>query len=136
MKSPQDLADVIGRFGCCAFTTLWALGIEPKTDYEAVAMIGRAIESGSCDDECTVQWFKFVKQFTGRETKVEFLSINKLSDLNNKKSICNRYPVRFDYNGKSHWVGVENGKVVFNSLKHSVCVEKGKPVTARIITLS
>jgi hypothetical protein len=39
-------------------------------------------------------------------------------------------------NGKySHWVVVENGKVVFNSLQYSNCVEKGKPTEARIIKI-
>ena len=34
-----------------------------------------------------------------------------------------------------HWVGVEEGKVVFNSLTYSRCLEEGKPTECRIIKL-
>ena len=43
--------------------------------------------------------------------------------------------MRYDYKGKSHWVGVENGKIAFNSLIKSVCVEKGVPTQARILNI-
>ena len=52
-----------------------------------------------------------------------------------EQPLCSNAPVRFDFNGKSHWVGVENGKVAFNPLVTSVCVNKGSPATCRIIKL-
>lgn len=42
-------------------------------------------------------------------------------------------PVRFDRNDYEHWVVVENGKIVFDSLDDSKCVKFGIPTTARFI---
>ena len=43
--------------------------------------------------------------------------------------------VRYSYNGYSHWVLVEDGKIVFNSIEDSQCVKYGTPKEARIITI-
>ena len=43
--------------------------------------------------------------------------------------------VRYSYNGYSHWVLVEDGKVIFNSLEDSQCVKYGTPKESRLITI-
>ena len=43
--------------------------------------------------------------------------------------------VRYSYNGYSHWVLIEDGKIVFNSLEDSQCVRYGTVKEARIITI-
>ena len=43
--------------------------------------------------------------------------------------------VRYSYNGYSHWVLIEDGKIVFNSLEDSQCVKYGTPKEARLITI-
>ena len=43
--------------------------------------------------------------------------------------------VRYSYNGYSHWVLVEDGKIVFNSLEDSQCVKYGTPKESRLITV-
>ena len=43
--------------------------------------------------------------------------------------------VRYSYNGYSHWVLVENGKIVFNSLEDSQSVKYGTPKESRLITV-
>ena len=43
--------------------------------------------------------------------------------------------VRYSYNGYSHWVLIEDGKIVFNSLEDSKCVEYGTVKEARLITI-
>ena len=43
--------------------------------------------------------------------------------------------VRYSYNGYSHWVLVEDGKIIFNSLEDSQCVRYGTAKEARIITI-
>ena len=43
--------------------------------------------------------------------------------------------VRYSYNGYSHWVLVEDGKVVFNSLEDSQSVKYGTPKESRLITI-
>ena len=76
--------------------------------------------------------FVAVQDVAGRKIFVEFRKISSLSDL---MDVPGRCAVKFTYNGKSHWVGVENCNVAFNSLENSVCVNKGKPTDARIISL-
>jgi hypothetical protein len=119
---------VISKYGCCAFTALWIMGITDSIN--AITILADEIGKG-LDNECTVQWFDFFKNVSGRSIKVEFRDIKKLIDLGSVKGRC---AVRYDFNGKNHWVGVENGKIAFNSLKTSQCVTLGKPTKARIIT--
>lgn len=117
----------IGKWGCCAFVSLWIMGIEG--DIGNIGLLADEMGKG-LDNECTVNWVKFFKNVTGKTISVTFKEIKFLSELKNE----GRCAVRFDYNGKYHWVGVEKGKIAYNSLKHSVCVEYGKPTQARIIT--
>lgn len=129
-RFPDQKLKMIAKYGCCAFASLWFMGIED--DIESILIVADEMGKG-LDQECTVSWYEFFKNVSGREIKVEFRDINKPSDLLKIKGKC---IVRYDYNGLGHWVGAENGKVVYNSLKHSNCVEKGKPTKARIITLA
>ena len=43
--------------------------------------------------------------------------------------------VRYSYNGYSHWILVEDGKIVFNSLEDSQCIKYGMPKEARLIAI-
>ena len=43
--------------------------------------------------------------------------------------------VRYSYNGYSHWVLVEDGKVIFNSLDDSQCIKYGTPKEVRFIAV-
>ena len=140
MKYPQTLArefcsvisparlETIGKYGCCAFVLLWCLGIEPD-NMEAIELINDMINAGVIEKDCTVHWVEAVKFLTGRDITVEFKNIKDIL------SIKDRTPVRYDYKGQGHWVGVERGMIAFNPLKQSNCVDKGVPVTARIIKL-
>ena len=125
--SPERLA-TIGKYGCCAFVLLWCLGIEPD-NMEAIELVNDMINAGVIEKDYTVKWAEAVKFLTGREITVEFKSIKNIL------SIKDRTPVRYDYKGIGHWVGVERGMIAFNPLKQSNCVDKGVPVTARIIKL-
>lgn len=140
MKYPQTLArefcsvisparlEIIGKYGCCAFVLLWCLGIEPD-NMEAIELVNDMINAGVIEKDCTVHWAEAVKFLTGRDITVEFKNIKDIL------SIKDRTPVRYDYKGQGHWVGVERGMIAFNPLKQSNCVDKGVPVTARIIKL-
>lgn len=139
MNHPQTTAvqfskikhlDSIAKYGCCAMVALWCIGIEPDNDIETIKILNDAIENGALDKDCVVNWDAFLNFVTGKHFDVEFKNISSI------KSISRRTPVRYDYNGCSHWVGVENGQIKYNSLVNSVCVTKGKPVTARIILLN
>lgn len=140
MKYPQTLArefcsvisparlETIGKYGCCAFVLLWCLGIEPD-NMEAIELVNDMINAGVIEKDCTVHWVEAVKFLTGRDITVEFKNIKDIL------SIKDRTPVRYDYKGQGHWVGVERGMIAFNPLKQSNCVDKGVPVMARIIKL-
>ena len=140
MTHPQTLAEELSReledkkllsvakWGCCAFVLLWCLGIEAD-DYHAIELVSDMIDAGVIEKDCTVHWKEACRFLTGRDLSVEFKDIKNLFNLKD------RTPVRFDYKGKSHWVGVERGMIAFNPLKDSQCVEKGRPVTARLLKL-
>lgn len=125
--TPEKL-ESIQKYGCCAFTLLWCLHIETD-DLHAIELISDMIDAKVIEKDCTVHWLEAVKFLTGRDVSVEFLDIKDL------RGIKDRTPVRYDYKGKNHWVGVEKGIICFNSLEESQCVEKGRPVTARIIKI-
>ena len=137
MEHPQTKAEeiknmkleAISRYGCCAFVLLWCLGIEPD-DLQAIETVNDMIKAGVIGDDCTVKWAEAIKHLTGRKMTVEF------KDIKDLRGIKDRTPVRYDYKGKSHWVGVEKGMICFNPLVYSQCVDKGRPVTARIIKLA
>lgn len=138
MTNPQTLAEKlyyqfpdkklknIKDFSCCCLTLMWCLGYD-KDDAEAVLEVARLMDLGAIDSECTVYWKSVAFYITGKNIDVEFINITTI------RNIKERTPVKYSYNGRSHWVGVENGKIKFNSLAHSVCVEKGKPVEKRVI---
>ena len=141
MKNPQSLAEelykhfptpklkAIKDYACCAFTLVWWLGID-CSDVDAIMLVSDLMNHNALDVDCTVIWSLCIKQLTGRE--MESLEKVQIKDL---KKIKEKTIVKFSNNGKCHWVGVENGKVVFNSLQYSVCVDKGKPTEARIIKI-
>ncbi len=142
MKNPQTLAielnkdfpnprlKAIGDYACCAFTLLWCLGIEPD-DITAIQTVSDLMKDGALDNECTVYWADCIENLTGRKLKkLEKVPITSI------KKIKNRTPVFYTYNGKGHWVGVENGRIAFNSLKESVCVSQGKPTEMRVIYIN
>lgn len=121
----------IADFSCCALTFIWCMNLDPD-NAEALKIVSDAIDAGVLKKDCTVKWEEFGKWLTGRKVEVNYRNIQSLEDI---KNLRGRIPVRYDHNGKSHWVGVEDGEIRFNSLVTSVCVNKGKPVTARIITM-
>lgn len=124
---PQTRAESIGKYGCLSMCYLYCLGIE---GVELINCTARAMERGLLDSECTVLNAEdFLLYFSGRRFKVTKQPVKTL------KNIKNPTPVRFDYNGNSHWVVVENGEIVFNSLDNSQCVKLGLPVTARVMEL-
>ena len=126
--SPERL-ESIQKYACCAFVLMWCLGIEPDHDIDAILTVNDLIKVGAIEKDCTVKWADAIRHLTGREATVEFKDITTL------KGIKERTPVRFDYKGRSHWVGVEKGFICFNPLDYSVCVDRGRPVTMRKLNI-
>lgn len=139
MNHPQTLAielynhfpcqnlKIIKDNACCAFVLMWCLGIEPE-DIKAIQIVDDLLSKGVLKADCTVKWAECVKALSGLELQsIDFVDTKFIFNIKE------RTPVRFDYNEKSHWVGVENGKVVFNPLKFSACVDYGMPATMRVL---
>ena len=124
-KLSKERLETIYTYACCALTLMWCLGVEPDHDIDALLTVSRMIDEGVIERDCTVKWADAVRFLTGRESSVEFKNITSL------EGIKERTPVRFDYKGKCHWVGVERGLIRFNPLEYSICVEKGRPATMR-----
>ena len=143
MNYPQTLAkellsvannlEAISKYGCLAMCYLYCVGIQDNA-LEYIKIVSDCMDKGFLDNECTVlDAEKYLEYITGRKFKVSKRQFNNLKDIKNPS------PVKYTFNGVSHWVVVENGKIVFNSLLNSNCVNKGKPATkenTRIITLS
>ena len=141
MKNPQSLAEelykhfhdpklkAIKDYACCAFSLIYWLGID-CSDVDAIMLVSDLMKHNALDVDCTVIWSLCIKQLTGRE--MESLEKVQIKDI---KKIKEKTIVKFTNGKYSHWVVVENGKVVFNSLKYSNCVENGKATEARIIKI-
>ena len=142
MEHPQTLAEElyshfptpklksIKEYACCAFSLMWYLGIDP-TDIRAIMTVSDLINKHALDTNCTVYWAECIKALTGRT----MLSLEK-KPIKSIKNIKEKTIVKFSRGKVGHWVGVEDGKVVFNSLKFSRCVEEGAPTECRIIKIS
>ena len=125
--------DAIGKYGCLAMCYLYCVGIRDNA-LEYIRILSDCMNKGILDNECTVlDASKFLEYVTGKRYDVTKKQFNDLS------KITEPYPVRYVYNGKGHWVVVQKGKIVFNSLINSQCVTKGKPDTkdnTRVIKLA
>ena len=141
MKNPQTLAEELYKHfptaklksikenACCVFTLIWWLGIDPS-DIEAIMLVSDLMKEHVIDEDCTVIWSLCIKSLTGRE----LLSLEK-KKITSIKDIKEKTIVKYTRGSYSHWVGVEEGKIVFNSLQFSRCVADGKPTECRIIKI-
>lgn len=142
MQYPQTFAEnvadnikEIGKNGCLAMCYIYCVGIEPNEE-GFVQICSDAINAGKLDKDCFVtDASDFLHWLTGKRYDVTKKQYNNIEDIKGPSPVC------YTYNGKCHWVVVENGKIVFNSLINSLCVTKGKPMenpknpNTRIITL-
>lgn len=143
MKHPQTLAKelatmfpnddlfTIGQNACCALTLMWCLKMNPD-DITAIKMVQLMRKKGVIKTSCVVKWYDAVEYLSGKKLKeVKFVKIKSIKDIKE------RTPVLFseagDAEGVGHWVGVEKGKIGFNSLEFSNKVKNGKPVEMRVL---
>lgn len=131
MKHWQSLMKILAD-NCCLFMCyVEYCGIDPDTLSGWMPYFQHALEKKLIDEESTVlQPEKLIYSLTGRTCTVEKLSLScELKDIKEKTI------VKFSHNGYGHWVIVENGEVIFNSLDYSNCVVKGKITDARIVKM-
>lgn len=142
MKNPQTLAsqlydtfqikdfEPIAKYGCCAFTLLWIIGYK-DSDSLAIKTLMDMIKNKKIGKNCMVYWYEAYKYLTGKTLKnVKFITVKNPEEL---KIYEGRIAVKYKYKNKEHWVGYLNGKLCFNSLEYSQCVENGRPVEVRVL---
>lgn len=123
-----DIASNFVKNLCLFYCYSYCSGITYDTALSAWNEAERQRLNGCLDSDGTVlDADKLINKLTGR-----FVRVNK-KDITDIKEIKDATPVRFDFNGKQHWVVVKNGEIVFNSIRDSVCVKYGKPTTCRPI---
>lgn len=140
-KNIQDICEIMGKWSCLAFCYAYAALRNIATpeeinneDFINVALLSQvylAIKNQDyLDEESTVlDAAKYMHNVSNLDYYVEKKDITSLNDIKNIPQAC----VRYDYNGHSHWVYVEFGKIAWNSMHLSKCVTMGKPTTARVI---
>lgn len=136
MKFPQttaaeiaENAKEIGKNSCLAMCYIYCAGIDPDNEIEYIRTVNNAINAGILEKDCTVKDAeRFLMWLTGRKTAVAKKTVSDIKDIKSPT------PVRYKADGMGgHWVVVEDGKIVFNSITNSLNVTKGKPVEARVI---
>lgn len=130
MMFPQSYATKFFNGVCLALCYLYCSEKKVDSDLEATLLCLNALDKGLLEEDGTVKSaYDLLKFFDGKNYNVIKKDINSITDIKNPT------PVRFDAQGFTpHWVVVENGKIVFNPLINSNSVNKGRPVTARVIS--
>ena len=141
MKNPQSLAEELYKhfhdpklksikdYACCAFCLIYWLDLD-LSDIDAIMLVSDLIDEHALDTDCTVYWAECIKRITGRT----MASLEK-KNITSIKNIKEKTIVKFSRGKTGHWVVVQEGKIVFNSLSFSRCVEEGTPSEARIIKI-
>lgn len=118
----------IGKYGCLAFCYLYCAGVDEDDGLEYLRIVSDCMDNEILGKDCTVlDATRFLAHITGRKYTVRKKNIEDIREIKEAT------PVRYGYNDVGHWVVVENGKIVYNSVLNSVCVAKGKPLEARIL---
>ena len=137
----QSMCENIGKWGCLAIDYAYvALALsndiskmeQIEIDVALFQLLELADVNNYLDKECYVKdGESLMNYFTGKKCKVTKQNITSFKDLPLDKYSA----VRFDYNGKSHFVVAKGQIVVYDSLDDSQCRKYGKPTTARIVEI-
>lgn len=123
-KKPAEFADNLCLFFCYNFCK----GKIFKDEKEAFDAAEKARLAGFLgDDGFVLNAEAILREGNGFRWSVRKEKISAIGGIKKASPVC------FEHNGRAHWVVVENGEIVFNSLENSVCVKNGKPVSMRII---
>lgn len=134
----QSLCSQLGKTGCLAFcyariATDGYGGCELDRDIHLIKSLAHAQKLNLLAKDFTVLNAEKLIHFVNPLVKA-IVTKKKISSLNEIKTheyCC----VNFVNGSANHWVWVKYGRVFYNSLDTSLCVEKGNPVDARIIKI-
>lgn len=118
----------IGEYSCLAMCYLYCVTHSTDAAYY-IDTVNRAIDKKVIGEDCLVfNASEFIKFVTGQDWSVTKKSVSSVSDIKQDT------PVRYLAKGHGgHWVVVNNGKIVFNSLDWSYNVANGVPIEARVL---
>ena len=126
---PQSAIKEFNNNTCLFICYVFCCGLLPDSLADWMGFYKTALEKKVITQEGFIlDADKLIYCLTGKKVTV----IKK--DITNIKDIKEKTPVLYSINGKDgHFVVVENGKIIFNPLEVSQNVNKGKPISARII---
>ena len=120
----QTTCEKIGESGCCLLSFLYAIGVDPIL---AIIDYDDLVKNGLIATDCTIQdYVKLAKYF--KVACSIMYSSNTLAYIKDKM-----YLGRWTRNGYNHFVVMKNGKVVWNPLDVSKCVNEGTLSDIRVI---
>lgn len=128
----QSFLESSGKGACLALCYIRAALGEKATYTMFFDALWNASENNIIDanDDCyvndAVALMGLVNPSKSYTVKKESISTIQGLDL---AAVC------YEYNGFNHWVLVEKGQIVFDSLDDSECVKNGVPTSARIIKM-
>ena len=125
----QSKCDVLGKYGCLLFSYLAAVGLEEEL---AIVHFERLVQAGIIDEECTVLDADFLYEYFRVNA-----SVRKEDDVS-KAPARDVYVAKWQYvdnEGKkhSHFVVMQAGKIIYNSLDNSQTIQKGRIISLRLI---
>lgn len=127
----QTFFEKAGNGACLALSYLKA-ALPDATPQMLFDALWTAAENGIVDAEDDMFVKDAVKLMSFANPSKKFTVVKqKISTLQGLKLAA----VKYELNGYGHWVLVEKGEIIFNSLDFSNCVEYGKPVDARVIEI-
>lgn len=134
MKKIQSFLESAGKGSCLALCYIKSALGENATPTMLFDILWKATEKDiiDVDDNCYVNDAIALMKLANpnKSYTVEKQTISSLDELKGKLAAVN-----YENNGFNHWVLVEKGKVVFDSLDDSKCVKYGVPTSARIIEM-
>lgn len=127
----QTFFEKAGKGACLALCYIRASLGEKATPNVMFDVLWKASEKGIlvAEDDFFVKDAVALGQLaSGKKFSVTKQKISSIEELEGKLAAVNFQNGKFN-----HWVLVENGQIVFDSLEDSQCVKYGKPVDARVI---
>ena len=120
----QTACEKIGESGCALLSFLYAIGVDPIL---AIIDYDDLVKNGLIAKDCTIQdYVKLAKYYKVDCTVMH--SSNTIAYVKDKM-----YLGRWCRNGYNHFVVMKNGKVFWNPLDKSHCVDEGTLSDIRVI---
>ena len=119
----QSICSVLGNTGCCLFSFIYAIGIEPAI---VLKDFNELVDKKIIAPDATVLDYNKLGKFYNYNCSVSYESPYKyIKDV--------PYLGRFVRNNFNHFVVMKNGNVIWNPLDNSKCVSEGTLTDIRVI---